>query len=325
MEEEQHYTRYRPYKYENYARETPWQQEITRRTIRKLYNTEEACEALFVSVRWPDGVRCLRCHSANIRYLISYRKYECKKCRRMFSLKSQTWLHGSKVPLADLLEVVFEMMECAHGISANELSRKLGMNYDTVWQLCHTMRMAMKWDTERSGKLGGVTEVDETYTGGKAEGWGRGFKKNKILTLGARSRETGGVRFRVVPTDGGRTRQSLHGFIEDSVDPEALAAVYTDDYPGYNGIGKKLDVKHRTVNHRRKQYARGGIHTNGIESMWSTWYRQWVATHHHVSREYAPLYFAELEWRQSHNRTRTKVMDMLSVLLSDPNKCEDDE
>ena len=313
------YNRHRPYKYENYVGETPWQQEITRRTIRQLYNTEEGCEALFVQARWSDGAVCPRCHSTNIHRLESRRKFECRECRYMFTVKSGTWLHRSKISLAVWLEVAFEMVSDAHGISSNEISLKEGMNYDSALKMTHTVRRAMLEDLARSGKLGGVVEVDESYTGGKVEGWGRGFKKNKILTLGMRSREDGGVRFRVSEN---RTREALHGFIEDHVDKESLTAVYTDDYPAYGGIDEKLGVKHRSVNHRSKEYARGTVHTNGIESMWATWSRQWSGVHHHISHKYAPLYFAELAWRQSNGRSRTKVLDLLKVLLSAPGYTE---
>ena len=310
----QGYNRHKAYKRESYLQETPRRQEFTRRTMREEYSTEEVCERLFVLLRWQDGVSCPRCASDNVLRLEVRRKFECRKCRYMFTVKSGTWLHGSKVPLATWLEAVFEMISDAHGMSANEISLKEGMNYDSAWRLCHIIRQAMLEDLAQSERLGGVVEVDECYTGGKVEGWGRGFKENKVLTVGMRAR-TGGVRFKVV---GDRSRETLHGFIEDHVDQETLTAVYTDDYSAYGGIGEKLGVKHRSVNHKRKEYSRGLVHTNGIESMWATWSRQWSGVHHHISHKYAPLYFAELAWRQSHGRSTTKVLDLLKVLLSKP-------
>ena len=206
------------------------------------------------------------------------------------------------------------MVEDAHGISANEVSRKESLEYRTAWSMCHTIRCAMRQDLEKSERLGGTVEVDESYTGGKVEGWGRGFKKNKILMLGIRER--GGKVFFEVVND--RTRKTLHGFIMRHVDPQRLESIYTDDLVAYRGIEQKVGAKHRSVNHTKNEYARGPVHTNGIESMWATWSRRWSGTHHHISEKYADLYAAEASWILNHARSETKVMDLLRVILSTP-------
>ena len=43
-------------------------------------------------------------------------------------------------------------------------------------------------------------------------------------------------------------------------------------------------------------------------------------THHHISRGYIELYLAELAWRQNNQHSKTKVLDVLSLLLSKPIK-----
>ena len=308
------YNRHRPYRKESYLQETPRQQEFTRRTIREEYGTEEACEALFIQMRWRDGVTCPRCISDNVHRIESQRKFNCRSCQYRFSVTSGTWLHKTHTPLATWLEIAYEMVEDAHGIAANEVKRKEDLEYRTAWLLCHTIRLAIKQDLRKAGKLGGIVEVDESWVGGKVEGWGKGFKKNKTLILGIRERG-GGVFFEVAHD---QTRETLHSFIESHVDPSRLTAIYTDDLQAYNGIGEKLGVPHRTVNHRRKEYARGPVHTNGIESMWASWSRKWRGTHHHISRKYASLYAAEASWMLSHARSMTKVMDLLRAMLSTP-------
>ena len=314
----QGYNRHKPYKRENWIQETPLRQGFTRRDIRH-YSTEEGCEKLFVSVRWPNGVECFRCHSTDVHRIESQRKFNCRSCQYRFSVTAGTWLHKTRVPLAVWLETVFDMVEDAHGVSANEISRKERRQYRTVWSLCHDIRLAMKEDLKKAEKLSGIVEVDETWVGGKVEGWGRGFKKNKILILGIRERG-GGVFFEVASD---RSRKTLHGFIERHVDPSRLKAIYTDDWAAYDGIGEKLNVTHRTVNHRRKEYARGRIHTNSIESIWASWSRRWRGTHHHISRKYAALYAAEASWMLVHARSRTKVMDLLRVILSTPDSVKE--
>ena len=56
--------------------------------------------------------------------------------------------------------------------------------------------------------------------------------------------------------------EPLGGFGEGNV--EKGASVYTDDVPAYNVIDS--EYRHESVNHTQKEYVRGGVHTNSIES-----------------------------------------------------------
>ena len=232
-------------------------------------------------------------------------------------------MHGTRTPLPTWLTVAYEMTEDAHGISANEIKRKERLAYRTSWSLCHTIRKAMLEDLRRlldSQKMAGTVEVDETWVGGKIEGWGRGFKANKFMLIGIRER--GGKVFLEPISD--RTKKTLFEFILRNVDAEGIESIYTDDWAAYAGIGEKADAKHRTVNHSKKRYARGKVHTNSIESVWATWSRIWRGTHHHVSQEYAALYAGHLGWCLTHSRTDDKVSAILRVLLSIPDKLKEE-
>lgn len=319
----QGYTRHRPYRREAWLRETPRQQEFTQKTIRTYFSTDEDCEALFEQVRWPDGVACPRCYSINIYRNEARRQFDCRLCYYRFSVTSKTWLHKTRIPFTTWLATAYEITEDAHGISANELMRKEELSYEGAWTMAHTIRRAMLQDLARSlaqgGRLGGTVEVDETWTGGKVEGWGQGFKKNKILTLGIIERG-GNVYFQVVSD---RSKPTLHHFISIHVDTARVENLYTDEFRSYWGIDTKLGVRHRTVNHGRKEYARGPVHTNSIESMWASWSRAWKGTYHHISRKYAGLYMAQLAWCHNNARSRTKVLDLLKIMLSTPDHMEE--
>ena len=317
------YNRHKPYKREAWLQETPRRQRITQRDIREHYGTEEDCEALFVGLRWPSGVECPCCHGRNIHRITTRRKFTCRDCDYRFTVTSCTYMHGTRTPLSTWLTVAYEMTEDAHGISANEIKRKENLAYGTAWSICQTIRKAMLSDLRRllaAQKMTGAVEVDETWVGGKTEGWGRGFKKNKFMLIGIRQR--GGAVLLEPISD--RTRKTLFEFILRNVDPEGIEAVYTDDWAAYVGIGKEANAKHRTVNHSKKKYARGKVHTNSIESVWASWQRTWSGTHHHISEKYAYLYAGHLGWCLTHAHTDDKVFAILRVLLSIPHNLEEE-
>lgn len=60
--------------------------------------------------------------------------------------------------------------------------------------------------------------------------------------------------------------------------------------------GHTLSYVHDVVNHGRKEYVRGKIHTNTIEGAWSHLKRSIMGTYHRPSREHLSKYCAEFEF-----------------------------
>ena len=60
-------------------------------------------------------------------------------------------------------------------------------------------------------------------------------------------------------------RTTLQGCIYANVQGGAI--VYTDDFSSY--VGLMEDYVHETVCHSGKEFVKGLVHTNGIESVWA--------------------------------------------------------
>lgn len=90
------------------------------------------------------------------------------------------------------------------------------------------------------------------------------------------------------------------------------ATVATDDFSGYKILDKGNKFIHVTVNHSLGQFSAGnGVHTNGIEGIWSIFKREWYGTHHHMSVKYLQHYVDEVCFRQNHR----KDLDAFNVVL----------
>ena len=150
--------------------------------IYKELNTEEKCIAFLEHMRWPDGVKCLSCESLRISPLTSKGKlnkktgkrtpdrelYQCDECRFQFTATTGTVYHDTHLPLSKWFLAIALITESKKGISANQLSRALGVQYRTAWYLAHRIRKAMV--DANPPKFMGTVEVDETYIGGKQKG-----------------------------------------------------------------------------------------------------------------------------------------------------------
>jgi transposase-like protein len=274
------------------------------------YGSEDKCHDYLEELRWPDGVRCPRCDSDKISRIVKRRQFDCDGCRYQFSVRVGTIFHDSKLPLWKWFLAVYMICESKKGVSANQLKRMLGVSYKTAWYLCHRIRSAVGGG-EEAGLLRGIIEADETWVGGyrsKEDGGGRS-KRHLALVLGAVERG-GDVHLRMVRS---ADRPTIHKFLNEVVDGDA-EAIYTDEWRSYLGIGD-ANTRHATVNHYRKEWVRGDVHTQTIESVWSLFKRSIIGSYHHMSVKHLPAYLDEMEWRYNNRENEYLFRDTILRLV----------
>jgi transposase len=89
------------------------------------------------------------------------------------------------------------------------------------------------------------------------------------------------------------------------------ASLYSDELAVYR-YAPKFGYRHRKVNHGKKEYVRGDIHTNTIEGFWSQLKRSIVGTHHSVSRKHLQKYVNEFSFRYNHRKDASLFSSMVS-------------
>ena len=110
-------------------------------------------------------------------------------------------------------------------------------------------------------------------------------------------------------TDG----RSLIEFVEAHT--ERGATVYTDDAKAYDALPNILNqYQHESVKHSAGEYARGAVHTNGIESVWSVFKRSITGTWHHVSNKHLGRYVNEAAFRLNEGNCEVDTIDRMEAL-----------
>ena len=278
---------------------------MTMMHIMENFDSEARCRELLAVLRWPDGVACPRCGGIDHAYDSKRYVYDCYSCGYQFTALVGTVFQDTKLPLRKWFMAVLLMVEAKKGISANQVKRTLGVSYKTAWYLCHRIRSAMA----EANTLSGTVEVDETYVGGKVRGKGHGYRGNKTIVAGAVQRG-GDVVLQVVDNNG---RQTLHDFIRNNTDAR-VRRIMTDEWPAYRGIADH-DTTHETVNHRAEEWARGDVHTNTVEGVWSLFKRSITGSYHKLSAKHLDAYLDELEWRFNNRKNPYLFRDTLIRLL----------
>ena len=277
------------------------------------FQTDDQCREALEHIRWPDGVHCTRCGCVEPYELEERKCFECRECGYQFSVKSETIMHDSHLPLRKWFIAIYLMCESKKGISANQMKRTLGVQYRTAWYLCHRIRQAMGNEPFEGPVLVGVVEIDETLIGGRTKGEGHGYKGNKTWIAGAIQRG-GKIRIEKIPNI---RRKTLHDFIRRTVKDEA-EAIYTDELKSYIGIADD-DTHHETVKHSEEEWVRGDVHTNSIEGAWSLFKRSIMGAFHKMSVKHMDRYLEEFEWKYNNRDNPDIFLDTLKRIMNTEN------
>lgn len=197
--------------------------------LERRFSDEDACRQYLFALRWPEGFRCPACGTTKA-WTMRGNLWLCADCRHQASVTAGTIFQDSHLPLTTWFRAMWFVTSQKNGVSALGLQRVLGLgSYKTAWALLHKLRRAMV----RRGRdrLRGVVEVDETYWGGHETGVAGRLIHDKALLIVAAEEDgqgIGRVRLRCIPDF---SRQTLHGFIAESVEPGST--VRTDGLNAY--------------------------------------------------------------------------------------------
>ena len=130
-------------------------------TIMKIFPDDKTSEAWFMGRRWPDGIHCPDCGSANVQTGAKHKTmpYRCreKECAKRFSAKTGTVMEGSKLGFQAWMIAAFLLSTSCEAISSMKLHRDLNVNQRSAWFLAHRLRVAL---AAKSGVSAGPAEVE---------------------------------------------------------------------------------------------------------------------------------------------------------------------
>jgi len=272
------------------------------------------------ALRWPDGnIKCPRCGSDKHSFISTRRIWYCKGCKKQFTVKVGTIFEDSPLGMDKWMIAVWLIVNCKNGISSYEIASALGITQKSAWHMMHRIRLAMK--SESFLKMSGEVEADETFIGGLARNM-HASRRNKmfrdsrldtktvvmgLLERSSADRKHSTVRTKVLPTV---SRMTLRGAVTESVEPGSH--LYTDEHIGYKNLRDMY--AHEFINHA-EAYAKGAVHTNGLENFWSLLKRGLKGTYISVEPFHMFRYLDEQAFRFN-NRKATQLQRFMLAMNS---------
>jgi len=245
------------------------------------FSNETAAREWFEAARWPQGPVCPHCGSFKHYATKKQGRYRCaeKECRKDFTVMTGSVMERSHAPLTMWAAAFHLFASSKKGLSAHQLHRELGCQYNTAWFIHHRIMEAMRrggLDLPPMGGKGEVVEADETYFHDKPEA------KRKKVSSDSKKKMTGPWNKRVIVSlveRGGKVRsfhvedtyvENVAKIVRDNIAKESR--LHTDESALYKRVGSEF-AAHERVNHAQKEYARGDVTTNTIEGYFSIFKR----------------------------------------------------
>ena len=117
-------------------------------------------------IRWNGQVICPFCGSDHVTERKGAREgyFRCNGCRKEFTVRTDTIMERSHIPLNKWIYTIYKFVTQRHGISSLQVSKEIGVSEHAAWYLLQRIREATD---SKDTLLNGIVEADETYIGGK--------------------------------------------------------------------------------------------------------------------------------------------------------------
>ncbi len=273
------------------------------RDLKKDFPTEEACLDLIFDTLHSRDCSC----GGTYRQINGRKQYQCSKCRFQIAPASTTIFHKSDTPLSLWFHAIFIFSNAKSGISAKEMERQLGVTYKCAWRILSLIRKALK---QSNKKLRGGVEIDTGFFGGRGnagknnEDLSKVMARKAVVTIAVE--RNGQIRAEIVPD---ATAKTMQDFIDRNVEKEHTTLI-TDSSKVY---GRSDKVWNREkVDHHKKEYVRGDIHINTVETFFSHLKRSIKGTFKSISKQHLQSYLDSFVF---HYNNRYNDKERFGVLL----------
>lgn len=247
--------------------------------------------SIFAHAIFGSHVHCPNCRSRYYKKIKGENRWRCKRCKKPFSIKSASWLKGSKLPL----EQIWLLLVCWQKKLPRERAMDItGLSYPTVYSWYEKFRDHIP--KERLDiVLQGNVACDEMYT-------------KDVAVIGTKQKGTRNIALKVIHEKSVQRHHAVDFLLEFVASNSHL---FTDGAAIYKKIGNWHRLKHTYEIHRKWEFSL----TAEIEGIWGV-FRTFVRrVYHHVTRYKLEQTVAEFCLRFRHDEIFHSPSNYLAICL----------
>ena len=258
------------------------------------YGSEAQCQQTLYQLRWPNGFVCPSCGNTTGCELNCRKIYQCHKCHHQASLTAGTIFHGTKLPLTKWFLAIYLLTQRKKSISALQLSREIGVNYDTAWKLKHKLMQVMM-EHQNSDKLAGRVEIDDAYIGGEKPGKRGRVSRNKIPFVAAVETTQDGRPMKVhLRRVSGFRKMEIARYAKNSL--QTGSTVFSDGLFCFRAVAQ-ADCTHVSVVTGGGRRSAQLSTFKWVNTLLGNVKNALLGTFHAIREKHVPRYLAEFEYR----------------------------
>lgn len=289
-----------------------FQKGLSEARFAELYGTEALCLAAVERMRWPDGFVCPECGHDDAHRLERRGLFQCALCRVQISLTARTIFDSTKLPLTIWFRAMYHLTASKNGVSALELSRRLGVSYRSAWLLKHKLAEVMR-ERETRRTFTERVEIDDAYLGGERPARkgheGRGAD-GKTPFLAAVETDHDGKPQQIA-------LQLVPGFTSAAIADFAKAKFAPSCHVHSDGLSCFRAVTRAGCDHTVTLTGSGRKSTEKVCFKWvntalGNIKSALTGTYRHVSPKHAPRYLAEFEYRFNRRNDLAGMLERLA-------------
>lgn len=286
-------------------------------------------DSLWKKIRWSatNGIPTCSCGCQDT-YKLSDGRYKCKECGKIFSDRTGTLLHHSKLSVEIWLIALFKFANISE-CSAIDLQKECGVNYKTAYMMLQKLRYLVG---KQELSLSGICRVDEAYIGaewknvhfnkkmsymrdnGFLEKDSKRYTKHQLLSA------VSAKKFHIVSlTDENNITRIIH--TPNPIDKRIIESIIFDKKNNItelvtdeSNLYKYIGIPVHQSNHSKHIFmTEEGFTSNIAENRFSWVKRKWNGVFTHTSEKYLQLYLNQRQF--NHNNTGKSVEERFFTLM----------
>ena len=264
--------------------------------------SDAEAEKRFRAMRWtetngePICPECGCVEAYEMRRPSGLLRFECKACKKGYTLTSGTLFASHKLPLRMYLAAIAVFCNEVKGKSALAFSRDMGISYKAAFVMCHKLREAMAEDM-RGRVVGGENKEVEIVMP-------KNYKEERVDRR-LRLNQSGKRQCVVIVRERGgnsvpgvfKSEGAALSWTKSRIAKETT--VHADESNAWNDLHARFEMKR--INHEYA-YSHDGACTNQAESFFSRLRRGEQGHHHHIAGQSLLRYAQEASWREDNRR-----------------------
>lgn len=262
------------------------------------YSSDDDCLQCLFNIKYASSKICPKCENKFIYKRVKGRKsYQCSLCGHQIYPMKESLFEKTTTKLSKWFYVFYLISTSEKTLTSKDIERQLEVCYKTAHRM---QKLIRRLYVTHTSKLKGEIEIREIKFFKKSARWSKynkSYKEKKGFILFVLQRN--GICLPIYLQQ--YKKELIRDVIYQYVEPQSI--IYSSTWKFYELLGDKF--KHKTFDPKNREYTRGEVHTNNLNSLISKLTKN-MKIHKHIDEKYLINYCNEIVFKYNYSDLSTR-------------------